>query len=356
MHALLKSHLQAALNVLRYLKGSPCKGLRYDHPSFYATDEMVIYADSDWPKCPKTRKSVSGVSPNTNISTSTSPPFADDVGNVKRRCISTSTSLPFADDVADQCSLDDMSRVQNPPVLSGIPSTYKSIDNEVDNRMNHFGGHNSNLRRDIVEGLIELLDTHNALVQLFRTAHEKFADTHVPNFQVRLYIVVGADEYELPTSDMLGAIVYEPGPETQMDYDIIIEERSGHPQRVNKLHSSYMSLQFPLLFLYGEDGYSKDFKLVGDNDRSKTDRRLTMKAYYAYLIHDRKNSYNYLSRTGRLFQQYVVTAFCAIEQNQIYYICEHQNDIRNEYLSGIYDAINRGDTDGSDCEGWLILP
>ncbi|GJV23191.1 DNA helicase [Tanacetum coccineum] len=141
-----------------------------------------------------------------------------------------------------------------------------------------------------------------------------------------------------------------------MDYDIIIEERSGYPQRVNKLHSSYMSLQFPLLFLYGEDGYSKDFKLVGDNGRSKTDRRLTMKAYYAYLIHDRKNSYNYLSRTGRLFQQYVVTAFCAIEQNRIDFIREHQNDIRNEYLSGIYDAINRGDTDGSDCEGRLILP
>ncbi|GJR69095.1 ribonuclease H-like domain-containing protein [Tanacetum coccineum] len=59
MHAPLKSHLQAALNVLRYLKGSPGKGLRYDHTSISATDEMVSYADSDWDKCPKTRKSVS---------------------------------------------------------------------------------------------------------------------------------------------------------------------------------------------------------------------------------------------------------------------------------------------------------
>ncbi|GJU61260.1 DNA helicase [Tanacetum coccineum] len=40
-------------------------------------------------------------------------------------------------------------------------------DNEVDNRMSHFGGENSDLRRDIVEGLIDLLDTHNGLVQLF---------------------------------------------------------------------------------------------------------------------------------------------------------------------------------------------
>ncbi|GJY09513.1 hypothetical protein Tco_0377698 [Tanacetum coccineum] len=39
--------------------------------------------------------------------------------------------------------------------------------------------------RDIVEGLIELLDNHNALVQLFRTAHEKLLDSEVPPFKVR---------------------------------------------------------------------------------------------------------------------------------------------------------------------------
>nr|GFA93387.1 DNA helicase [Tanacetum cinerariifolium] len=57
-----------------------------------------------------------------------------------------------------------------------------------------------------------------------------------------------------------------------------------------------------------------------------------------------------------LFQQYVVTAFCAIEQNKIDYVRENQNDIRSEYLSGIYDAINREDSDGSDCGIRVILP
>ncbi|GJR65707.1 hypothetical protein Tco_0011772 [Tanacetum coccineum] len=100
-------------------------------------------------------------------------------------------------------------------------------DNEVDNCRSHFGGENSHLCRDIFEGFIDMLDTPNALVQLFRTAREKLADTYVPNFKVRLYNVVGVREYEMPTGDMLGAIVYEPGPETDMDYDIIIEERSA---------------------------------------------------------------------------------------------------------------------------------
>ncbi|GJY26027.1 hypothetical protein Tco_0400753 [Tanacetum coccineum] len=118
------------------------------------------------------------------------------------------------------------------------------------------------LCRDIVEGLIDLLDAHNALVQLFRTAREKFQDAHIPNFKVWLCNVIGAREYELPTGDMLGAIVYETGPKSDMDYYIVLEERSGYPQRVNKLHPSYMSLQFPLIFIYGEDGYSKELKKV----------------------------------------------------------------------------------------------
>nr|GEY46292.1 DNA helicase [Tanacetum cinerariifolium] len=171
--------------------------------------------------------------------------------------------------------------------LHGEPPQFLQLyiydtDNEVDNRLSYYGGDNSELRRDIVEGLINLLDSHNALVQLFRTAREKIEENHVPNFKVRLYNVVGVKEYELHTGDMLGAIVYEPGPETAMNYDMILETRSGYPQRVSKLHPSYMSLQFPLLFIYGEDG--------------------------------------------------------------------------NEYLSRIYDAISRGDNDGSDCSSKFILP
>nr|GEY86285.1 DNA helicase [Tanacetum cinerariifolium] len=195
-------------------------------------------------------------------------------------------------------------------------------DNKVDNHMFHFGGSNSDLRRDIVEGLIELLDNHNALVQLFRTAPKKLLDLEVPPFKVRLFNVVGAREYELSTGDMLGATVYEPIPDTNMDFDIVIDQRIGQPQRVSKLHPSYMALQFSLPFVYGEDGYSKDIKMVRVSGMSSDeDRRLTMKAYYS-----------------------------------IDFIRAHQNDIRNEYLSGIYDAIICRDSDGSDCGGRLILP
>ncbi|GJU90603.1 hypothetical protein Tco_1303026 [Tanacetum coccineum] len=102
-------------------------------------------------------------------------------------------------------------------------------------------------------------------------------------------IVEPCSEYELPIGDMLGAIVYEAGSETEMDYDIVPEQRSGYPQHVNRLHPSNMSLQFPLLFIYGEDGYSKNLKLTGGVGSSTAEKRISMKAYYAYYLHGCEN-------------------------------------------------------------------
>nr|GEU94317.1 DNA helicase [Tanacetum cinerariifolium] len=110
------------------------------------------------------------------------------------------------------------------------------------------------------------------------TVREKYLHDEVSDFTVRLYNVIGTREYEHPTGDLLGAIVYEVGSKTEMDYDIIIEQRS----------------------------------------------------------------------------EYEYTAFCAIEQNIIAFIREHQNGIKNEYLSGIYDAIIHGNNNGYDIGGRLI--
>nr|GEW54077.1 DNA helicase [Tanacetum cinerariifolium] len=222
--------------------------------------------------------------------------------------------------------------------------------NEVNNRMANFGNeHESVLKKEIVKGLIQLLDSHNALVQLFRTARNKYMEADIPEFKVRLYNVIGTRQYELPTAETIGAIVFAETLGTENDFDLIIEEHLRFPQRVNKLHPCYMSLQFPLLFIYGEDVYHTDTKLANiPSQTTKANKHLSMNMYYSYQIHDRLNNYSLILQGGRLYQQYVVTAYCAIEQSRLDYIRQKQSDIRNEYLSGIYDAILRGDRDANN--------
>ncbi|KAJ9553601.1 hypothetical protein OSB04_017646 [Centaurea solstitialis] len=228
--------------------------------------------------------------------------------------------------------------------------------NEVENRMRHFGGlDSSSLDVHIVEGLIQFLDAHNELVQLFRTARDKCREIDIPDFKIRLYNAGGSRGYELPSSNTLGAIVFDSGLTGTTDFDVVIQQKDAPPQRINKLHPSYMSLQFPLLFIYGQPGFHTDLKLTSADGRGKA-RRVTMLAYYAYQLHHRHDEYNLIFRGGRLFQQYVVGVFCCIEQNRLDFIRKNQNDIRGDYLSGLYDALSRGERHGHEIGGRIILP
>nr|GEU81830.1 DNA helicase [Tanacetum cinerariifolium] len=64
-------------------------------------------------------------------------------------------------------------------------------------------------------------------------------------------------------------------------------------------------------------------------------QKVIMNTYYKYGLHPRVKGFGLIFRGGRLFQQYVVAAFCAIEQSHLDFIRKQQSDIRFDYLLGI---------------------
>ncbi|GJU21620.1 hypothetical protein Tco_1154962 [Tanacetum coccineum] len=176
----------------------------------------------------------------------------------------------------------------------------------------------------MVEGLIHFLDAYNELVQLFRTIRDKCRELDIPEFKIHLYNGQGARCYEFPTSNTLEEMVFESGITSNTDFNVNIQHKDGPIQRVNKLHPSYMSLQFPFLFIYGQSGYHINLMLRSANGRGRA-RRVILLTYYIYQLHFR------LKR-------------------------KKQNDIRADYLSGLYDVISRGERDGYEIGGRIILP
>ncbi|PWA52557.1 hypothetical protein CTI12_AA452770 [Artemisia annua] len=142
---------------------------------------------------------------------------------------------------------------------------------------------------EIVEGLIHFLDAHNELVQIFRTARDKCAEADVPEFKIRLYSGEGPRGYEPPSSNTLGAIVFDRGPESESNYDVILEYRDGPLKRISKLHKSYMSLQFPLIFIYGQPGFHTKLMLRTANPDDEP-KRVSMNAFYTYQLHPKHDS------------------------------------------------------------------
>ncbi|GJW64924.1 putative RNA-directed DNA polymerase [Tanacetum coccineum] len=59
MHSPLKSHLKAALKVIRYLKGCSGKGVNVIRTST-SVNVLKAYTDADWARCTDTRRSVTG--------------------------------------------------------------------------------------------------------------------------------------------------------------------------------------------------------------------------------------------------------------------------------------------------------
>ncbi|KAL3651529.1 hypothetical protein CASFOL_004531 [Castilleja foliolosa] len=202
-------------------------------------------------------------------------------------------------------------------------------ENEVPNRMRFFGSS----------------DHHSISPSVVRS----LCDT----LSVRLYNNVGDHRYEPPASGTLGGIVYADDPNA-CKYDVVVRKKGGQPQRVSKLHPSYIPLQYPLLFPFAEPGWSPSLKLHSVSEGRR--QSLTVNMYYSFQIHDRHNVYSLLLKGGRLFQQYLVDAYTCIEQSRLDFVNANQNIFRSEFVAGLYDALAKGDNNAHDIGKRVFLP
>ncbi|GKB42480.1 hypothetical protein Tco_0887422, partial [Tanacetum coccineum] len=78
------------------------------------------------------------------------------------------------------------------------------------------------------------------------TARDRCQEIDVLEFKIRLYNADGAHGYELPTSNTLGAIVFDNGVTGGTEFDVS-----------------------PLLFIYGHSGFHTELKLKPANGNGK---------------------------------------------------------------------------------------
>ena len=204
-------------------------------------------------------------------------------------------------------------------------------DNEVRNRIAVATTSNSDFQPNeaIVASLITMLDTHNSVVQVFRTARDRLSMQ--PNNQsgepddryaVKLFSTPTqhGNIYSDPvTSEVVGLVVNDLGT-TEEGRDLIVQDHSCQLQRVKETHCKFMAMQYPLLFPYGEDGFHENIKYRRCSRSNKIKRKVvTMAEYYSYRLHDRADDFNTPLRSKRLTQAYEVDAYCCVEDDRLRY-------------------------------------
>ncbi|CAI9273120.1 unnamed protein product [Lactuca saligna] len=151
--------------------------------------------------------------------------------------------------------------------MFSMTSFGSNVDEEhmVENRFRAFDGpRKSDVDFNIVQFLVRFLGANNEYVWTFKTTKLMADETSLEFYAVRLFNNVVDRRYELrspelPLAGSLGCIVSSDD-KPYTTYAIIIFSHSSRPQRISKLHPSYMPLQYPLLFPYGEEGWSPRLK------------------------------------------------------------------------------------------------
>jgi hypothetical protein len=246
--------------------------------------------------------------------------------------------------------------------------------NEVANRINVASSHNEPFcaNEAIVASLIKMLNIHNPIVRLFRTARERLlssgdssdllpsADSS-DHFSIRLYGNPDAhgDMYSTPVaSEVVGLVVGDLGT-TDVGRDLIIQDHASNLQQISEDHCKFMAMQYPLLFPYGEDGFHDDLMYQPTAQSSSIQReKVTILEYYAYRLHDRLGEFNTPLRCKRLTQAYQVDAYCCVEDKRIRHY--RTNTFQKKYRSAPYNtlsaSVSRGVTAASSTGQRVILP
>ncbi|XP_019171017.1 PREDICTED: uncharacterized protein LOC109166532 [Ipomoea nil] len=234
-------------------------------------------------------------------------------------------------------------------------------ENEINNRLSALGEDDSTttLHYEIVKDIKDALDENNVLVKSFRMAKMEMESNPRRDIKIKLIGRRNKDArtYNLPQVGEVAALIVGDLDPDMGERDILVESKAGHFQRITELHPSYLPLQYPLLFPYGEDGYREDIQFNNVAGQSSNARsKLSPREYFSFRLQDRFNEMSTLLYSRRLFQQYLVDAYTMIESGRLVYIRTHQKSLRCESYKCLTDALTRGEVDPTAQGKRIILP
>lgn len=218
------------------------------------------------------------------------------------------------------------------------------------------GGGPTRIDTTTLEGLQSMLNVTNPYVQVFRRAGDIIRDNGAQDLRVRILRSRDGRQYIRPTVNEIAALIVGDGSESGVNRDFVVQKLDGQLQSFNETHPSYMPLQYPLLLPYGTDGWRMSIGFTPGTNTNTNREGVSMREFYAFRLQFRDIEGKTLLQGGRLFQQFVVDCYAAIEQDRLNFIRCNQNKLRTDLYRGLQDAAIVGDADAATVGRRFILP
>jgi hypothetical protein len=212
----------------------------------------------------------------------------------------------------------------------------------------------------LVTDLLNVMNDCNVLVKSFRMVRDFREMNNNVRVKLRLFRNRSSDPktYNTPEVSEVAALIVGDFDSSEDGRDIIVRESGGFLQRIYETHRKYIPLQYPLLFPDGEDQYDEKIKrnkLISSR-KEKERVRVTLREFVAFRLQERLNENSIIMQSRRLFQQFVVDMYSMMESQRLSFIRHNQSQIRSDFLSGVEEAVSRGDIDASSIGARIVLP
>lgn len=210
-----------------------------------------------------------------------------------------------------------------------------------------------NLKKGLINELTSVLNSHNIYIRSFKynLEHNPLSDD--------LKLIIHADRtpqnqhqgrYNPPTVNEVAVLLVD---EDKGPRDIVINCKDGIIKRISELHRAYDPLQYPLMFIKGEDGYY----LTIPQQNSARNKTVSCMQFYAYRMMVRAGCFNTLHYYRDLFSQYCVDMMAKMISERLNYIRQNQQQLRADDYIHLRDALNLdANTNPTNIGQRVILP
>jgi hypothetical protein len=130
-----------------------------------------------------------------------------------------------------------------------------------------------------------MLDEHNALAKTFRMARDRFKEDDYHEYTLKLISKrEKSGTHNLPSASEVAALIVRDPNEGSVLRDIIVDFKDMGLQRILDIHPKLMSQQYPLLFPFGEDGFTLQILYRCEHGKNCKRNNVTMLEYNAYFF------------------------------------------------------------------------
>lgn len=213
------------------------------------------------------------------------------------------------------------------------------------------------VKQNLVSELQTMLHDVNNYIKDLKTTLDK-VPSHLKNFEVVIHADrkpanTHAGRFNAPSTKEVALVIVG---QQFMKRDIVLQSYDNKLQRISEIHRSYDALQYPLLFCFGEDGYSIDIAQRDPVTKLETKKTISAASFYSYRFMIRDGSVNHILFFRSLLSQFLVDMYAKIETERLNYIRNNQEQLRADSYIHLRDAVGTIDANADQLGQKVVLP